>query len=363
MASFNSTGLVMNHVSTTSPARKSVLILGANGRVGGALVAAFHEAGWAVTAHTRRAPAAALAHLAGVRWAHAPIDQVAQLSKEVGSAAVVVNALNPLYTRWHQEALPMLRNAMELARRLNAFFMFPGNVYNYGSPMPAVLREDTPQQPSSRKGRLRVFGEAELQDAAKDGLRSVVIRAGDYFGSGSGSWLDMMMTKDLQRRQRVVYPGPLDRVHAWAYLPDLARVFVSVAEAREQLQPFDTLHFRGYAVTGRQFVDGINAAAQRLGWMAAGQQARVGAVPWWSMRLAAWLVPIAREVLEMRYLWIDPHELADDKLVRLIGAPRKTPLHEALYQALKMQTSATPTAAAAAQQAAEHAANQLATHR
>lgn len=330
----------MSNSSMNSKVRNSVLILGANGRIGGALVAAFHQAGWAVTAHTRRAPAAALAHLAGVRWVHAPVDQVAQLAAEVGSATVVVNALNPAYTRWHQEVLPMLRNAMELARRLNAFFMFPGNVYNFGSPMPTVLREDSPQQPSSRKGRLRVFGEAELQDAAKDGLRSVVIRAGDFFGSGSGSWFDLMMTKDLQRRQRVVYPGPLDRVHAWAYLPDLARVFVAVAEARDRLQPFDTLHFRGYAVTGQQLVDGINAAAQRLGWLAAGRQARLGKAPWAVMRAAAWLVPMAREVLEMRYLWTDPHELADDKLTRLIGAPRRTPLHEALYLTLAEQAGA-----------------------
>ncbi len=329
----------MTDASTNSQARNGVLILGANGRVGGALVAAFHQAGWAVTAHTRRAPVAELAQLPGVRWVRTPVDQVAQLAAEVGSVAVVVNALNPVYTQWQREVLPLLRNAMELARRLGAFFMFPGNIYNYGEAMPAVLREDTPQLPSTRKGRLRAFGEAELQGAAKDGLRSVVIRAGDYFGSGGGSWFDLVMTKDLQRRHRVVYPGPLDRVHAWAYLPDLARVFVAVAEARDRLQPFDTLHFRGYAVTGRQFVDGIDAAAQRLGLLAAGQHAKVGGAPWAVMRLVSWLVPMARELLEMRYLWNKPHELADDKLERLIGAPRRTPLHEALHLTLKAQVS------------------------
>ena len=27
---------------------------------------------------------------------------------------------------------------------------------------------------------------------------------------------------------KLVYPGPLDRAHAWAYLPDLAQAFVAV---------------------------------------------------------------------------------------------------------------------------------------
>lgn len=312
-----------------------MLILGANGRVGGALVAAFHQAGWAVTAHTRRTPAAELAHLAGVRWVHTPIDQITQLATEVGAASVVVNALNPVYTRWQAEALPMLRHVMALARRLGALLMFPGNVYNYASsPMPTLLREDTPQQPSTRKGLLRVFGEAELQEAAKSGLRSVVVRAGDYFGGGSGAWFDLLIAKDLQRRQRIVYPGPLDRMHAWAYLPDLARVFVAVAQARDRLEAFDTVHFRGHALTGQQWVDGLTNAAQRLGWLQPGQQARLGTAPWWLMRLMAWVDPMSRELLEMRYLWNDPHELSGDKLASLIGTPRNTPLSEALMQSL-----------------------------
>ena len=72
--------------------------------------------------------------------------------------------------------------------------------------------------------------EAELQQRAQAGrLRAVVIRAGDFFGAGSGSWLDLAIAKDVAKG-RLVYPGPLDLPHAWAYLPDLARAFVRIAQ-------------------------------------------------------------------------------------------------------------------------------------
>ena len=118
--------------------------------------------------------------------------------------------------------------------RLNATFMLPGNVYNYGEPMPAVLAQDTVQHPTTRKGRIRCEIEALLAQRAARGLDGVVIRAGDFFGGGTGSWLDLVITKSLGAG-KLVYPGPLDRPHAWAYLPDLARAFVAAA-LRQQAQ-------------------------------------------------------------------------------------------------------------------------------
>jgi hypothetical protein len=56
---------------------------------------------------------------------------------------VVVHAVNPIYTRWDAELLPLFRQGLAVAEALGARFMLPGNVYNYGSGMPALLDEDT----------------------------------------------------------------------------------------------------------------------------------------------------------------------------------------------------------------------------
>jgi hypothetical protein len=74
--------------------------------------------------------------------------------------------------------LPLARLGIDVAERLGAIVMLPGDVYNFGPQMPARLGESTPQQPSTRKGLIRCELEALLEARSHGGLRSVVLRAG-----------------------------------------------------------------------------------------------------------------------------------------------------------------------------------------
>ncbi|HEY7759283.1 MAG TPA: NAD-dependent epimerase/dehydratase family protein [Burkholderiales bacterium] len=311
----------------------SVLIIGANGRLGRVLASAFADAGWQVAAHVRREPGGHARP--GVRFVRAALGDPAALAEEAGRADVVVHAANPPYTRWKRDSMLLAQGAVDTARRLSAVLMFPGNVYNFGARMPALLEEDTPQEPTARKGRLRVEVEQALRKAARAGLRVVVLRAGDFFGGpGRGAWFDRMLVKSL-RSGRVVYPGRTDVVHAWAYLPDLARAFVMVAERRAALAQFDVLHFPGHGVTGAHMIECIGAAARRLGLIGAHARLQVGGTPWLVLRAGGLLVPMWREVAELRYLWYAPHRLSGERLAAFIGSVPHTPLELAVEQALR----------------------------
>ena len=82
---------------------------------------------------------------------------------------VVVHGINPIYTRWQEEVLPAAHAAMDLAERFGARFMLPGNVYNHGAAMPALIDETTPQRPTTAKGEIRVALEGELERRAPPG--------------------------------------------------------------------------------------------------------------------------------------------------------------------------------------------------
>jgi nucleoside-diphosphate-sugar epimerase len=212
--------------------------------------------------------------------------------------------------------------------------MLPGNVYNYGEPMPALLTPDAPQAATTRKGRLRIQLEDELQQRCIDGrLRATIIRAGDYFGGGTGSWLDLVIVKSL-RDGKLVYPGPTDVPHAWAYLPDLARAFVAAA-ARPGSggAAFERFHFPGHTITGGELLRGLEQAAESLGVRPA-RPWKHGSVPWPLLRLGGLFVPMLREISEMSYLWRVPHELDGHALEQAIGPVTVTPLDDALRQAL-----------------------------
>jgi nucleoside-diphosphate-sugar epimerase len=311
----------------------TVLVLGANGRFGQAATQAFAAAGWRVLAQMRRAPVAALP--AQAQACTAALTDTTALAAQAAGASVVVHAVNPIYTRWDEEALPALQQGLDVAQRLGALFMLPGNVYNYGTQLPPLLLETTPEQPDTRKGELRVAMEQAMRRRAAQGLRSVVIRAGDFYGCGSGSWIDQAIVKDLAKG-KLVYPGPLDLAHAWAYLPDLARAFVAVAEASSAapaLPAFQTLHFAGHTLTGRELLAGLDTAAAALGLRPAGGFA-TGGMPWGLIRAVGLVNPLWRELARMSYLWHRPHALDGSALQGAVHLPPATPLQQALIQTL-----------------------------
>jgi nucleoside-diphosphate-sugar epimerase len=197
-----------------------ILVLGAAGRLGHVAAEAFRNAGWIVVSLVRPGAGARAAQGTQVVEAHA-LDRAAVV-EAARYVDVVLHALNPPYTGWDVLALPLAYAAIDAAEKAGATLLFPGNLYNFGKGLPPVIDEITPMQPSARKGQIRVLIEQRIREATERGLRAIILRAGDFFGGGRGSWFDLVIAKDLSRGT-LTYPGPFDVVHEWAYVPDWRR--------------------------------------------------------------------------------------------------------------------------------------------
>jgi nucleoside-diphosphate-sugar epimerase len=310
---------------------KTVLVLGARGRFGLAAARAFAAAGWRVIGQMR--PDAVPPPAPGIEWRGIDLQDTAALLAAAAGTSVVVHALNPTaYSNaaWQAESAPMLTAAIGLCRALGSTLMLPGNVYNFGRDMPALLREDTPQHAHTVKGQVRMALEQQL---SASGVRAVVIRAGDFFGSDRGSWFDLVLTKQLAKG-RFTYPGQGEVPTAWAYLPDLARTFVAVAERADALAPFEVLHFAGHSLSAQRWLEALTPLALAQGWVTPGGQLKRSSLPWTILRLASPFVPAWAALVEMRYLWQTPHALANARLTALIGPEPHTPLTQAVAAAL-----------------------------
>ncbi len=107
-------------------------------------------------------------------------DDVAMAAK---GCAAIVHAVNPPgYRNWGGLVLPMLANTIAAAGREGATVVLPGTVYNYREDAFPVLGEGSTQNPSTRKGRIRVEMERSLRAFTARGGRAVIVRAGDFFG-------------------------------------------------------------------------------------------------------------------------------------------------------------------------------------
>ena len=304
--------------------RARVLVLGAAGRLGHMAAEAFRDAGWTVASLVRPGSAARAPAGTDVVELHA-LDHAAVCTAARG-ADVILHALNPLYTDWSRQALPLAYSAISAAETTGATLLFPGNLYNYGSPLPPVIDENTPMRPSSHKGQLRVAIEDRIAEAAERGVRTIIVRAGDFYGGGHGSWFDLVLAKEAGCG-RITYPGPLDVAHEWAYLPDFASTLLRVAAIRETLPQFASFGFPGHAVTGHEFTAAIARAMRG--------KLEIKRMTWWLIHALRPVVPLCRELSEISYFWNDSHRIEGAKLEAAIGAIPHTPLDLAVARALQ----------------------------
>ncbi len=256
---------------------QTALILGASGRFGRNADRAFRAAGWTVRGFDRAGD---------------------NLHAAARVADVIVNGWNPAYPDWARLVPGLHDQVIAAARAAGATVIVPGNVYVFGAETPVPWSGGSPHLATNPLVRIRIAMEEAYRAS---GVRTILLRAGDFIDTrASGNWFDQVMVKQVARG-RFVYPGNPNIPHAWAYLPDLARAAVSLAEIRHTLPRYADVPFAGYTLTGVQMARALSRVT--------GGPVRLQQMRWWPLALARPVWRMAAPLLEMRYLWDTPHSL------------------------------------------------------
>lgn len=329
---------------TQSTQRKisRALVLGATGGIGSEVTLQLLSAGWQVRALRRGgAPHASSSPSPspdtppdiGIEW----IDGDAMCADDVLAAAreceVIVHAVNPPgYRNWNTQVLPMLDNTIAAATRHGATIVLPGTVYNYGPETFPLLREDAPQRPLTRKGKIRATMESRLRDASRNGVQTIIVRAGDFFGPRTrNSWFAQGLVKPGRTAHIVQVPNAPGVGHEWSYLPDVAQTMVMLIERRHSLADFANFHMAGHwDADGTELAAAITRVMSRHG-----VDVTTRRFPWWLMMALSPFVTTLREVREMRYLWQQPVRMDNTQLVDVLGEEPHTPLDVAVQATLE----------------------------
>lgn len=280
-----------------------VLILGGAGRFGRNAAEAFWNAGWQVRLFDRSRD---------------------DLKAAARGMDVIVNGWNPVYTEWASTVPRLTAEVISAAKVSGATVILPGNVYVYGRTAPEALTESTPHHAENPLGKIRVEMEAAYRAS---GVETIILRGGDFIDTeASGNWFDEVIVAKLDKGI-VTLPGPADRVHAWAYLPDFARAVVALAEKREVLDTFTDVGFPGYAMTLGEVAATLENAT--------GRPIKQRRFPWWLLVPALPFWKMGRALFEMRYLWSMPHRIDGTQFDRLLPEFRATDPLTALARAVQ----------------------------
>ena len=283
----------------------TVLILGASGRFGRHAAEAFWNRGWRVKIFDRHA------------------DELVEAAKDVD---VIVNAWNPPYPDWEHDVPKLTEQVISAAQSSRATVILPGNVYVFGQDAPALFDENTPHEATNPLGRVRIDLESAYR---RSGVKTILLRAGDFIDTeASGNWFDAVITAKINRGT-LVTPGDQDAEHAWAFLPDMARAAVMLAEKRDALAQFEDVPFPGITLSLEKLRQLSEAEAMR--------PLKARRFPWWAIRVSSLVWPMGRYLSEMSYLWSKPHHIDGTRFFTLLPDFYMTPADEAISAALKCQ--------------------------
>jgi nucleoside-diphosphate-sugar epimerase len=242
---------------------------------------------------------------------------------------VVYQAMNPPYDKW-QALFPALQaSAMAAAAAAEARYVSIENLYMYDSS--AVMTEDSPQMPVSKKGELRRRMADEVAVAhARGDIRAAQLRSADYYGPGvTGSAVGDMVVGRLIAGKKAQVGGSAAQPHSFAYIEDVGR---AAAELGVRDEALGRVWFAPHApaLTQAEVVAGI---CRELGKAPA-----LSVISPTMMRLAGLFVPGAKESVEMLYEFTRPFVVDSGRIERELGLTA-TPSDEGIRRTVKWWTS------------------------
>lgn len=300
------------------------VVLGATGGAGSAVVRELAARGFPTRALGRKD----VQFPDGVDYVRGDATDRSTLRRVCKGAAVVYHCVNVPYAQWEQTLPQLAREILEACAEAGARLVVMDNLYMYGSAEGSIT-EETPRRAVGPKGRLRAQLEETLLNAHRERKVDVCIaRASDFYGppsagSKGNNVAAQLVFEPAMAGKPATWLGSLDAPHTLAYLPDVGRNLVTLAESARAFG--EVWHLpAAEPITGREFI--------RLVFEAIGRLTRIGRpVSRWMLALAGLFSRDLREIGEVLYQFERPFVVDASKFQRTFGG-HVTPHQQAIRE-------------------------------
>ncbi len=235
-------------------------------------------------------------------------------------AAAIYQCAQPPYSEW-PEKFPRFQAAiLDAAIANKTKFIAADNLYMYGDTDGQPIREDSPYQPHTKKGRVRAEMAGAVMDAHRAGkVRAAIGRGSNFFGPDDHVVTDMAIRPALLGKP-INLLGRMDQPHAFTYAPDFGKLLATLGTREDALgQIWFTPS--APAVTQAELVQIMEEViGRKVKYLLAGAN---------MMRFLGLFNPDARETVEMIYEWNKPFLVDTSKAEQAFGW-KGVPLHEAI---------------------------------
>lgn len=300
---------------------KKVLVLGASGNMGSAIVQECCERGFWVKAFARNKER--LEQLfkenSHVEVLQGDVFNLTDLHNAAEDVDLIVHAVNIPYQEWGK--LPILmENVIQTVKKRKVKFAYVDNIYAYGRSVGKMMTEDMPKNPHTKKGKIRL----QLQNMIKEsGIEYIIAYFPDFYGPYAKNTTLNTTTDAVKNNKKAVFLGNPKLAREYIYLPDGAKAFVNLV-----------LHEKAYgqewnipsygAITGDEIIEIIREITS--------YDKKITIVTKRMVQMLGLFNPFMREFAEMFYLVDEPVVLSGEKYEREIGPLPRTSYYDGLKE-------------------------------
>lgn len=225
-----------------------------------------------------------------------------------GSKVVYLTAGFEYKTKTWQETWPLvMTSVINGCKKHRSRLVFFDNAYSYDPRYLSNLTEETPLNPPSKKGKVRMqIAQQLLQETENGNLTAMIVRAADFYGPKVNTSI-MMETvyKRLKAGKKPMWMGNAKCIHSMTFTPDAAKATALLGNKPDAFQQVWHLPTSTEKISGKAWI-GLFANAMH-------KEPAFSATPGWIIKTIGLLNPFFKELGEMMYQFENDYYFNSDK--------------------------------------------------
>ena len=164
------------------------------------------------------------------------------------------------YKSWSTMWPLAVKNVIEACKAHGTKLVFFDNIYMYDPEYLNNMTEDTPHNPSSKKGGVRKqIVEMIMSEVENGSLTALVARCADYYGPGieKNSMLTETVFSKFAEGSKANWLGPLKYKHSFTYTPDAGKATAILGNTPDAYNQTWHLPTAGNPPTAQEWIDTI----------------------------------------------------------------------------------------------------------
>lgn len=155
------------------------------------------------------------------------VSDLTGIDKSIEGSSIVYVTIGFEYRLkiWEEKWVPFIAEVIKSCIKHGSKLVFFDNMYMYDKTAVPFMKENSPINPPSKKGKVRAKVHELIMDAAeKKSLNALIARSADFYGpENNNSALKKMVVENIIKGKKAQVFGNPNSIHTYTYTPDAAK--------------------------------------------------------------------------------------------------------------------------------------------